>query len=128
MTTCHEAAHRILLVVDVEETRDAIETLLQSDGYQVIAVRNVQMAMVEAQRRRPDLILVSLGGSLDSLLASARRIRQAIDIGPIVPVVMFPLPGMSEGQEKAVGERIFAILPDTFDQLRALLTRVLESG
>ena len=49
----------ILVVEDVHETRDGIETLLMSDGYTVALARDERDAIESAQRTRPDLILVS---------------------------------------------------------------------
>jgi DNA-binding response OmpR family regulator len=54
----------ILLVHDVEETRDGIEKLLKVDGYRVDSVRYEGDAVVTAQRRAPNLIMVNLGGLL----------------------------------------------------------------
>ncbi|MGH8832518.1 MAG: hypothetical protein ACREXV_15740, partial [Polaromonas sp.] len=51
----------ILVVQDVEETRDGIEALLLADGYRVDTARDEKDAVMRAQRRYPDLILVNLG-------------------------------------------------------------------
>ncbi len=55
---------RILVVQDVEETRDGIAKLLKTDGYRVDAAREEDDAVVRAQRERPHLILVNLGRSI----------------------------------------------------------------
>src|SRR5437868_4485077 len=48
----------ILVVEDVHETRDGIETLLMTDGYTVALARDARDAIESAQRTTPDLILV----------------------------------------------------------------------
>jgi CheY-like chemotaxis protein len=53
----------ILVLEDVEETRNGIEELLNADGYCVDPARNEREAVMKAMRQRPDLILISLGGS-----------------------------------------------------------------
>src|SRR5919205_3644048 len=50
----------ILVVEDVHETRDGIEKLLKVDGYRVVLARDESDGIENAQRQRPDLILVSL--------------------------------------------------------------------
>ena len=45
---------RILVVEDVQETRDSIKELLKSDGYQVDAVPDEDEAQDKIERSRPD--------------------------------------------------------------------------
>ena len=49
-----EDGHRaiILVVEDVEETRDGIEDLLKADGYRLIPVRDEEDAVERARRER----------------------------------------------------------------------------
>ena len=65
----------ILVVEDVNETRDGIERLLKADGYRVALARDETDAIESAQRQRPDLILVSVAGLLHEVVATARRVR-----------------------------------------------------
>jgi DNA-binding response OmpR family regulator len=81
----------ILVVEDVHETRDGIETLLMADHYRVALARDERDAIESAQRTRPDLILVSLAGSLREVIFSAVSIRQRAEVGVRVPVVVFAL-------------------------------------
>ena len=76
ITRVTHRAPRILVAHDVEETRDGIEQLLSSDGYQVDAARDEDDAVERARRRAPDLILVSLDYRPLELIARAARIRQ----------------------------------------------------
>jgi CheY-like chemotaxis protein len=70
----------ILVVEDVEETRDGIEKLLKADGYRVDPARDEADAVVRASRAHPNLILVSLGESAANMIATALRIRKCSDL------------------------------------------------
>lgn len=119
-------AARILVAHDLEETRDGIEKLLTTDGYRVVPARNEHDAVERARRHRPDLILVSLAGRPVDVIASAARIRIRSGLPGEVPVVVFCLPTVIEGAEVALGENVYVTRPDNFDQLRALLGRLLQ--
>jgi CheY-like chemotaxis protein len=116
----------ILVVEDVHETRDGIEKLLMVDGYRVAVARDEQDGIENAQRRRPDLILVSLAGSPGEVIVSARRIREGAAIGEHVPVVIFCVEEIGEGDEVASGKNVHIARPDNFNQLRSLLARLLR--
>jgi CheY-like chemotaxis protein len=118
----------ILVVEDIEETRDGIELLLVTDGYRVEAVRNERDAVESARRNRPDLILVSLGGTSSNVIASARHIRARAELGNDVPVVVFCSVEVGKGAEVDIGQNVYATRPDNFNQLRKLLTRLLHEN
>ena len=118
-------AANVLVVDDVEETRDGTEKLLMADGYRVEPARNEEDAVDRASRRRPDLILVRLGGPPVTVIASAARIRQRAGVHQRVPVVVFGVPTLDEGAEVDIGHNVYVTRPDNFDQLRALLGRLL---
>jgi two-component system response regulator MprA len=115
----------ILVVEDVHETRDGIEKLLKADGYRVALARDEPDAIENAQRNRPDLILVSLAGLPREVIATARRIRERAGVGEQVPVVVFCVDGIGEGGEVSIGQNVHITQPDNFNQLRSLLARVL---
>ena len=116
----------ILVVEDVAETRDGIERLLTGDGYRVALARDERDAIESARRKRPDLILVSLAGSPSEVIATARRIRELAEVGEQVPVVIFCIESIGEGDDLAIGQNVHVSRPDNFNQLRRLLTRVLH--
>jgi two-component system, OmpR family, response regulator MprA len=118
----------ILVVEDVHETRDGIETLLIADGYTVAPARDERDAIESAQRTRPDLILISLGGSPHEVVLSARSIRERADVGERVPVVVFCIEGIDEGDEVEIGENVHLTRPDNFNQLRSLIARLLNNN
>lgn len=115
----------ILIVEDVHETRDGIEKLLMADGYRVALARDEVDAIVSAQLIRPDLILVSLAGLPRDVIDSARRIRDRAAVGEEVPVVVFCIEEIAEGDEVALGQNVHVTRPDNFNQLRSLLVRLL---
>jgi len=116
----------ILVVEDVQETRDGIERLLTADGYRIALARDEQDGIESARRQRPDLILVSLAGIPREVILSARRIRESAAIGEDVPVVVFCIDEIDQGDEVAIGENVHVTRPDNFNQLRSLLARLLD--
>lgn len=118
---------RIILVVeDVAETRDGIEKLLNADGYRVALARDERDAIESAQRECPHLILVSLAGLPREVIVTARRIRERAEVEEKVPVVVFCIEEVDEGDEVAIGQNVHVTRPDNFNQLRSLLTRLLH--
>ncbi len=116
----------ILVVEDVHETLDGIEKLLKGDGYRVALARDEEDAVESARRQPPSLILVSLGGLPREVIVAARRIRERAEVGEDVPVVIFCIEEIPEGDEVAIGESVYVTRPDNFNQLRSLLTRLLQ--
>ena len=116
----------ILVVEDVRETREGIEQLLLVDGYRIALARDEQDGIESARRQRPDLILVSLAGVPREVIVSARRIREQAAIGEDVPVVVFCVDEIAQGDEVAIGENVHVTRPDNFNQLRSLLARLLH--
>jgi CheY-like chemotaxis protein len=116
----------ILVVEDVHETLDGIEKLLKGDGYRVGLARDEEDAIESARRLPPSLILVSLGGLPREVIVTARRIRERAEVGEGVPVVIFCIEEIPEGDEVAIGGNVHVTRPDNFNQLRSLLTRLLQ--
>ncbi len=127
MITNKEVSWLILVVEDIEETRDGIEKLLKSDGYRVEPARTVEDAILKAKREPPDLLLVSLAGSTSEVIGLARQIRHRAEVlEEQVPIVIFCIKDVGEGQEVAIEGNVHLTRPDNFDQLRALLRRLLN--
>lgn len=118
----------ILVVEDIEEARDGIENLLKVDGYHVKAARDEQEAVESALRNQPDLILVSLGGLPSEVIKTARHIRERAELGEDVPVVIFCMEDVREGNEVAIGQNVYVSRPDNFNQLRNLIARLLRKA
>ena len=126
MTSDREPRSVILVVEDVEETRYGIERLLTASGYQVSTARNEEEAIQKASLHHPDLILISLGLDAVQALPVARRIRERAGLGEEVPVVIFCVASLNEGDEVAAGYNVYMTRPDNFDQLRAFFSRLLR--
>lgn len=116
----------ILVVEDVHETRDGIEKLLKTDGYRVALARDEVDATDSARQTRPDLILVSLAGLPREVILTARRIRENAAVNQDVPVVVFCVEEIAEGDEVAIGQNVHVTRPDNFNQLRDFLARLLN--
>ena len=116
----------ILVVEDVQETREGIEKLLLVDGYRITLARDEQDGIQSARQQQPDLILVSLAGLPRDVILSARRIRESAALGEDVPVVVFCIDDIAQGDEVAIGENVHLTRPDNFNQLRNLLARLLH--
>jgi DNA-binding response OmpR family regulator len=117
----------ILVVEDVHETRDGIEKLLKADGYRVVLARDELDGIENARRQRPDLILVSLAGTPREILISGRRIRESAAAGEEIPIVVFCFDEIVTGAEVAIGKNVHIAQPDNFNQLRGLLSRLLQT-
>lgn len=118
----------ILVVEDVHETRDGIEKLLNADGYHVAVARDEPDAIKSALLETPDLILVSLAGLPSEVILTARRIRDSARAGDALPVIVFCVEGIADGDEVAMGGNVHITRPDNFNQLRRLIARLLREG
>ena len=116
----------VLVLADVEEIRDAIKKLLCADGYSVQSAREEEDAVMSARRQSPNLLLVSLGGDGDRVIATARRVRQRAELSDNVTIVIFCSPTIAEGAEVDIGGSVYVMRPDNFDQLRRLLKQLLR--
>jgi CheY-like chemotaxis protein len=125
MTLDPERSPVILVVEDVEETRDATEHLLVASGYVVNTARNEAEAVLKAQSQLTDVILISVGLDATHSAAMGQRIRERARLAPEVPIVVFCVPSLPEGAEEAIGGNTYIPRPDNFDQLRGLLKRLV---
>jgi CheY-like chemotaxis protein len=116
----------ILVMEDVHETRDGIEKLLTADGYRIAPARDELDTIETAQHTQPDLILVSLTGLTGDVLAMVHRLRERMAVRDQIPVVIFNVEDIAEGQEVAIGGNIYLTRPDNFNQLRSLVARLLH--
>ena len=114
----------ILVVEDIHEISDGIERLLKADGYRIVLARDEVEGIESAQLTRPDLILVNWTGLSGHVLPVVHRLRERSAIGDQIPMV-FWIEDIDEGEEVAVAENVFLTRPDSFNQLRGLLARLL---
>jgi DNA-binding response OmpR family regulator len=128
VTTNNDVSWIILVVEDIEETRDGIEKLLKAEGYRVQPARTVEDAILRAKLQPPDLLLVSLAGPTEGIIRAAKQIRQEAGLlEHLVPIVIFSIKEVGEGEEVAIEGNVYLTQPANFDQLRALLRRLLKN-
>jgi DNA-binding response OmpR family regulator len=121
-----ESGALILVLEDIEETRDGIEALLKANGYRVDPARHAADGVAKARRERPRLILVGLGGLEAEVIAMACRVREGAGLGQDVPIVIFSGDTIAEGAEVGIGKNVYLTRPDNFDQLKAYMGRLLK--
>ena len=115
----------ILVVEDVHEISDGIERLLKADGYRVVLASDELEGIKSAQLTPPDLILMNWTGLSGEVLPVVHRIREGAGIGDQIPVV-FWIEDIDEGEEVEIARNVFLTRPDSFNQLRGLLARLLD--
>jgi DNA-binding response OmpR family regulator len=118
----------ILVIENEEEIRYGIERLLTATGYRVDRAANEEEAVLSSSLHRPDLILMSPNLDAVQILPVARRIRERAGLDDEIPVVAFCVTGLDEGAETGVGFNVYITWPDNFNQLRALLSRLLRNA
>jgi DNA-binding response OmpR family regulator len=128
VTTDREKRLLILVVEDVEETRHGIEQLLTVSGYHVTTARDEEQAVEEAICRPPDLILLSFTADIVDIVSIAVRMRARSRLSERVPVVIFCVRSLQEGDVVEAGRNVYLTRPDNFDQLRASLRLLLSGG
>ncbi len=115
----------ILVVEDVHEISDGIERLLKADGYRVVLASDELEGIKSAQLTPPDLILMNWTGLSGEVLPVVHRIREQAAVGDQIPVV-FWIEDIDEGEEVEIARNVFLTRPDSFNQLRGLLARLLD--
>jgi two-component system, cell cycle response regulator DivK len=119
----------VMVVEDFEDNRFMMRRLLEMSGYRVLEAVNGEEAVELAYRERPHLILMDL--SLPQLdgLAATRRIRQYPDMRD-VPIVAVSAHDTADfhADALAAGCNDYVTKPIDFDQLEALLTRLLPKN
>lgn len=74
-STIKNKCRTILVINDVEETRDGIWQMLERDGYRVETARDERDVAKKGSFIQIDLMLVSLEGETANVVAAAVRIR-----------------------------------------------------
>ncbi len=120
-----ENSRLILVVEDIYETRAGIDTLLRANGYRVAFAGTKGEPINSTRSERPDLILVSAAGLPGNVLVTVNRMRKETAIGDEVPVVVFCVQDIPEGEEVAIGGNVYLTNPDNFNHLRSLIARLL---
>lgn len=114
----------ILVVNDVEATRDGIKQMLEQDGYSIMIARNEKDAVEKFHLEQIDLMLVTFEGETASVIVAAERIRARAETGENTPIIIFCVGELEE--EAAVEGNIYFSCPDDFNQLRKFIERLLD--
>lgn len=118
----------MVLVVEADEgLRDGMKELLTTNGYRIATAKDDQDAVSTARRESPDLILVCLGEPPPDLISAVVRIRERAEINNEVPIVVFCIKAVAEGDEVAYENHVYVISPDNFNHLRRFLKRLLPA-
>ena len=109
----------VLVVEDDEEVRESYVTVLEQEGFDVIAVSDGEQGLLAAAARRPDVILLDLMMPEMDGFTFRQRQQAAPDIAsvPIVVVTAYGSPGLAVG----MGAAAFVQKPPSVnDLLRAI--------
>lgn len=117
----------ILVVEAVQGLRDSLKELLTVDGYRITTAKDEQDAVETARSQRPDLILICLGEPPPDLISAVVRIRERAELSNKVPVVVFCMKAVAEGEEVIYANHVYVISPDNFNHLRRFLKRLLAA-
>jgi PAS domain S-box-containing protein len=119
----------ILVVEDDENTRYAMQFILEDAGYQVNFAENGEAALLHAQHHRPDLILMDIMmPNLDGYQV-ARMIKAQKQLHHI-PLVALTARAMKGDREKALAAGYDDYLTKPFEKkdILAVIARWLEEG
>jgi len=119
----------ILIVDDFDDTRLLLRTWLEKKGYLVIEAENGKEAVVKAERRRPDLIIMDVEmPELDGLSAT-RQIR-ALENFERVPIVAVSAYGADQFRADALnaGCNEYVSTPFEPEELENLIRSLIDSS
>jgi CheY-like chemotaxis protein len=114
----------VLVVIDVEEVRDGLQLLLESDGYRVETARSEKQAVECAFRTSPQLVIINITEPAEEVIAASGRIRANARMNDHVPIVLFCVDGLG-GSEVSLGGSLYSSEPDNFNDFRKLLQQLL---
>jgi DNA-binding response OmpR family regulator len=118
----------VVLIVEADDAlRDGLEDLLTTDGFRIATAKDEQDAVNTARREPPDLILICLSEPPPDLISAVVRIRERAGIDDEVPIVVFCITAVAEGDEVAYENHVYVISPDNFNHLRRFLKRLLPA-
>jgi len=116
----------VLVVEDVDDTREVMRLALEERGYRVLEAENGEHAIEVALAEHPDVILMDLSlPVLDGLEATA-RLRQHKEFGntPIIAVTAHQETDL-RADAQASGFTAYVTKPIDFDWLKELMSGLL---
>ena len=129
MSQSHNTRRTILVVEDVEDTRQMLVIQLRGQGYKVVEAADGREALEAAARDHPDLVLMDL--SLPTLdgLSAVYRLRESATTAR-VPVIACTAhsPDLHLKAARAVGCDEYVTKPVDLPKLTELIGRLLADG
>jgi CheY-like chemotaxis protein len=120
----------ILVAEDDEDNRFIMKMLLEMRGYRVVTAANGQEALINAERERPDLILMDLRMPVQNGLTTTRQLRQHADARlRLLPVIALSAydPGQHRAVAIAAGCNDYVTKPIDYDGLEKLIETFLPA-
>ncbi len=116
----------VMVVEDLDDTRQLLKLLLELKGYYVLEAANGQRAVELAKREHPRLILMDLSLPVLDGISATKQIRAQGFLNDVLIIAV------TAHQEREYRERAFAAgcddfvnKPVDFDQLEALLRKFM---
>jgi two-component system phosphate regulon response regulator PhoB len=121
-------AQTILVVEDEDSVAEVLITLLEAEGYKVLAARDGQDALARLKHEEPDLILTDVMLPKMDGIAMCRIIQQspAYKGYKDIPVVLMSADGPFPGQQSCKIEA-FVAKPFDLEVLLTLIERIMRS-
>jgi PAS domain S-box-containing protein len=110
---------KILIVDDVPQSRAMLMDFLTTLGFDVADATNGQEAIDQAQRIRPDLIVMDIAMPVMDGLEATRRIRRSPELAQ-VPILIASASATSEDESRSRASGASAFVPKPIEQERLL--------
>ena len=119
----------ILIVEDYDDVRRMLKVLLEFEEFQVIEAATGSEALEAIKKQPPDVILMDLALPGFDGFETIRRIRatDGFQNTPIIVLTAYTEPSSYETAFSA-GSNYFMAKPIDFDELAALLRRIVSGG
>lgn len=118
----------ILIAEDNEDNRFIMKMLLEMRGYRVLTAANGREAIANAERERPDMILMDLRMPVLNGLLTTRQLRQHAD-AHLRQLPVLALSAYDPAQHRAVaiaaGCNEYVTKPIDYDRLEKLIETIL---
>src|SRR5204862_5620468 len=115
---------RILVVEDQEDNRQILRDLLTNAGYEMLVAEDGVQALEQAEKHRPDLILMDIQLPVLDGYEATRRLKANPELKAI-PIIVITSYALSGDEEKARAAGCDAYVAKPFSP-RALLAKMRE--
>ena len=119
----------ILIAEDSADSREMMQVLLETRGYQVVAAHDGMHAVEVASHSRPDLVLLDLELPKLDGLSVTRELRLHPGLKD-VPIIILSGHDPNRFRQEAIeaGCDDYLLKPINFDRLHELLDRMIDGG